>query len=420
MYVIEIWTCSSNLIKIILTSKMKKILILGAGILQLEVINKAKEAGIFTLVADGDHKAVGLTIGDKPVIVDILDFDAVLKMAIEERIDGVIHPCSEVAMHTMGYINDKMGLIGISLETAIRTTNKEKMREAFVSENAPSPFSKGAKTVKEALTIAHNISGDIIIKPSRSSGSRGVTHLPFNMKNDDDIISSFYHAIENSYENSVVIEEYICGPEFSVEIIIWNNNPVVIAITDKLTTGSPFFVELGHSQPSQFSKEVLSEIKEAAIFGCKSLKLDFCAAHVEIKLQNNKPYIIEIGARLGGDFISTDLVYLSTGIDMVAAAINISLGIEPDLTPKHSPQGAAIRYFTPKSGKISKLNMGTNTKVDSNIIKFGIYKKVGDYVSNVKSSLDRCGHVIAIGRNAEGAIFNAENILKNIIYEIEK
>jgi biotin carboxylase len=399
---------------------MKKLLILGAGILQVAVIKKAKEMGIYTIVVDGNPEAIGLLNANKPIVANILDQKAVLQIAEQEIVDGVIHPCSEVAMHTMGYINDKMYLNGIGLETAIRTTNKEKMRGAFASGNAPSPFSKGAKTVKDALSIAHDILGDIIIKPSRSSGSRGVTHLPLNMKKDEDIISSFYRAIENSFDNSVVIEEYIDGPEFSVEIVIWNNNPIVIAVTDKLTNGSPFFVELGHSQPSQFSMEVLNRIKEAAILGCKSLKLNYCTAHVEIKLQNNKPYLIEIGARLGGDFISTDLVYLSTGIDMVAAAINLSLGIEPDLIPKHSPQGAAIRYFIPKSGKISKLIVDKKAKVNLNIIQFDIYIKVGELVSNVKSSLDRSGHVITIGSNAEEAILNAEKVLNKIKYEIEE
>ncbi len=399
---------------------MKKLLILGAGILQVAVIKKAKEMGIYTIVVDGNPEAIGLLIANKPIVANILDQKAVLKIAEQEIVDGVIHPCSEVAMHTMGFINDIMNLNGIGLETAIRSTNKERMREAFELGNAPSPFSKAAKTLQDALIIAHNISGDIIIKPSRSSGSRGVTHLSFNMKNDEDVKSSFYRAIENSYDNSVIIEEYIDGPEFSVEIVIWNNKPHVLTITDKLTTGSPFFVELGHSQPSQFSIEVLSEIKDAAIFGCMSLKLDCCTAHVEIKLQNKKAYIIEIGARLGGDFISTELVHLSTGIDMVAAAINLALGIEPDLSPQHSPQGAAIRYFIPKSGKISKLIVGKKTKVNSNIIQIEIYKKVGEVVNDVKSSLDRSGHVIAIGRNAEEAILNAERVLNNIKYEIEE
>jgi len=330
----------------------------------------------------------------------------------------VIHSCSEVAMHTMGFINDMMGLSGIGLETAIKATNKEKMRQAFSVSNAPSPVSKGVATKEEALIKIKEFNGDIIVKPSRNSGSRGITYLHKN-PNERDIIAVFNRAIENSYDASVVIEEYIDGPEFSVEIIIWNDEPHVITVTDKITSGSPYFVELGHSQPSQYSIEELKLVKDAAISGCKALQLDWCAAHAEIKLRNNKAYIVEIGARLGGDFISSELVHLSTGIDMVAAAIHLALGIEPDLTPRHAPQGAAIRYFTPKQGKISKLSFNKKIKYNPHVYQLVVYKSVGDVLPEIKSSLDRSGHIITTGKNAKEAIVNAELVLNQIGYKIE-
>jgi biotin carboxylase len=398
---------------------MKKLLIIGAGILQVAVINKAKEMGIYTVVVDGNPDALGLAIADKPIVVNILNQEAVLIIAKEENVNGVIHPCSEVAMHTMGFINDTMGLSGIGLETAVKATNKEKMRQAFKAFKAPSPISKGAFSNIDALLIAKEIKGDIIVKPSRSSGSRGVTRLPENA-DESEIIAAFDRAIGNSYDRSIVIEEYIEGPEFSVEIVIWNKEPRVLAVTDKLTSGAPYFVELGHSQPSQYSKQELITIENAAIAGCNTLCLNWCVAHAEIKLQNGKPYLIEIGARLGGDFISTELVHLSTGIDMVAAAINLALGEIPDLTPKHDPQGAAIRYFTPTVGKLTKLDITNVTKENPQAYQFEIYKKIGDMIPEVKSSLDRSGHIITVGKDAQDAIINAEMILNRIEYVTEE
>ena len=217
----------------------------------------------------------------------------------------------------------------------------------------------------------------------------------------------------------MVIEEFIIGPEFSIEIIIWNNQIRVLTVTDKLTTDEPYFVELGHSQPSQFSKQDQKTIKDAAIMGCKALGLDWCAAHAEIKLMNKKPYIVEIGGRLGGDFISSELVHLSTGIDMVAAAINLALGIVPDLKPKHPAQGVAIRYFTPEPGKIINLVIHDAIKPDPNLYQMELYKSVGDILPEIKSSLDRSGHIIATGKNAHDAIQNAEQVLSRIEYKIE-
>jgi len=396
---------------------MKKLLIIGAGILQIAVIEKAKEKGIFTLVADGDPKAIGLAIADKPIVIDIVNPKALLGIALNEKIDGVIHPCSEVGMNTMGTINDIMGLSGIGLETAIRSTNKEKMRKAFELGNAPSPFSKTVTTFDEALSTVYELNGDTIFKPSRNSGSRGVTRLSHHSQIDE-YQFAFQRAIENSFDNSVVIEKYIEGPEFSVEISIWNNEPRVIAITDKLTSGSPYFVELGHSQPSQFSSQILFKIKKAAISGCKALGLDWCVAHAEIKLQDDTPYLMEIGARLGGDFISTQLVHLSTGVDFTSAAIDLALGLIPDLTPRHASQGAAIRYFTPQSGILTKLDVANEIMSNPNIFSIEIYRKVGDKIPVLKSSLDRSGHIIATGENAVQAIINAERGINQIIFEI--
>lgn len=396
---------------------MKKLLIIGAGILQVAVIKKAKEMGIFTLVADGNPNAMGLPLADKPIVANIVDPKALLSIALREKIDGVIHPCSEVAMAAVGTINDIMHLSGVGLEAAIRATNKEKMRKAFETGNAPSPFSKSAKTLNEAFEIINEINSDYIFKPSRNSGSRGVTRLNKNAI-DVDIRVAFQRAFDNSFDESVVIEKYIEGPEFSVEMAIWDNDPQVIAVTDKLTSGTPYFVELGHNQPSRHSDETLLKIKNAAIAGCRALELNWCVAHVEIKLQDDEPFIIEIGARLGGDFISTELVHLSTGIDFTAAAIDLALGIIPDLSPKHPQQGAAIRYFTPPAGLLKSINFPDELLFDTNIYAFEVYKNVGDIIPDLRSSLDRSGHVIATGENAYDAITNAENALNQIEFEI--
>lgn len=394
---------------------MKRLLILGAGILQIAVIKKAKELGIYTIVADGDANAKGLSLADIPLVVNITDPELVFNKINELHIDGVIHPCSEVAMNTMGYINDKLKLSGIGVNTAMIATNKRKMREAFKEGGAPSPESYSASSYDEFLSKLQMINGKAIVKPSRNSGSRGVSCI--NTKDNTELLSLYNNAINNSRDKSVVVEKFIDGPEFSVEIIIWNNKINIIAITDKLTTGEPHFIELGHSQPSLFSRKDQQLIIDAAIKGCKSLRLNNCVAHAEVKLQNNLPYIMEIGARLGGDFISTELVHLSTGIDMVRAAIDIALGISPDLSPKHNAQGAAIRYFTPSEGIINNIDISKCIK-GKDIYDFNIYVKNGQHVNAINSSSDRSGHVIATGINATEAIKNAENFIKNIKYTI--
>lgn len=393
---------------------MKRLMVLGAGILQVPVIKKAREMGVFVIAADDDPEAVGLKYADKCIVgKHLFNLEAMLAVARSEEIDGVIHPCSEVAMNTMGYINEKMGLPGIDLQTSLRATNKEKMRRAFERGGAPSPKSFGAVSFESAVLAARQIEGAIIVKPSRNSGSRGITKLPTGYS-ESELRIAVNRAINESRDRSAMIEQFVDGPEFSVEIIVWNKEVHVLQVTDKKTTEAPYFVELGHSQPSMFPTETVESVKRAAIMGVIALQVNNCACHAEVKVQNGQAYIMEIGARLGGDFISTELTHLSTGIDMVAAAINVALGEKPNLEPIAKPQGVAIRYFTPKPGKLVAIE-NKEALNDAHIYDAEIYHKVGDVIPEVKSSLDRSGHVIVIADTVKEAIDRAENMIKEVM-----
>lgn len=396
---------------------MIKLLVLGAGMLQLPVIKKAKDLGYYVIAADGNPDAIGLTYADKKLVVDITDEEIMLNLAKKEQINGVIHPCSEVAMNVMGRINEELKLKGISKATAIRATNKHLMRSAFESNGAPSPKSFCTNSVKEGYEILKEIEENAIIKPSRSSGSRGITKILPQIEYQD-FIPIFERSIKESRDSSVMIEEFIEGPEFSVEIIIWNGEVNVLQVTDKKTTGSPFFVELGHSQPSIYSTDIVKAVKEAAIKGVTALQLNNCAAHAEIKYHNGNPYIMEIGARLGGDFISTVLTQISTGIDMVAAAVNVALGIPPIFTPSGASKGVAIRYFTPRPGIVKKIHKN-QLELNEYIHDAEIYVKEGDVIKAIESSLDRSGHVIVTANNVKKAIQLAEDIVKKGVIEMK-
>ena len=394
----------------------KKLLVLAAGILQVPIIKRAHEMGYYVIAADGDPKACGLAYADKAICANITDEEVMLKIAREEQIDGVIHPCSEVSMSVMGRINDEMGLAGISREQAIRATNKHLMREAFEKGNAPSPKSILTESAEDAWNHLQNDFGtDAILKPSRNSGSRGIAKVHCDMKKED-FTKAYNTAFEESRDKSVLIEQFIEGPEFSIEIIVWNGMVNVLTVTDKKTTEAPHFVELGHNQPSCFPQEDVDKLKNAAIAGVKALGVNNCACHAEAKLMDGKAYLMEIGARMGGDFISTVLTPLSTGIDMVAAAIDCALGIEPDLTAKSAPQGVCIRYFCPKPGILKSVS---NTEVlnDTHVYEWEIYHKIDDVIPEVTSSLCRSGHVIVTEKIPQKAIALAEQLMNEVIFQ---
>ena len=392
--------------------KVKKLLVLAAGLLQIPVIRKARELGIYTIATDGDSAAPGLPLADKAVVADIVSEETMLALARREGIDGVIHPCSEVSMAVMGRINDELHLHGISRETALRATNKHLMREAFKAYGAPSPLSYCTADAEEGWRLFLSIGGKGILKPSRNSGSRGVAEIEPDI-DPESFSRLFLRAKNESRDASVMIEQFVEGPEFSVEIIVWKGCVYILQVTDKKTTEAPYFVELGHNQPSLFPDEVVSAVRDAAVKGVKALALDDCAAHAELKVQDGKPFLMEIGARLGGDFISTELTHLSTGVDMVGAAIQAALGIEPDLRPKSNRQGAAIRYWTPEAGKVFQIRHADVLSAED-VYDAKIYVKEGDTIPEVRSSLDRSGHVIVTAPTAGEAVARAEALIRNV------
>lgn len=395
---------------------MKKIMVLAAGLLQIDVIEKAKSMGYYVLAVDGNPKAPGFNVADKAICADIVNEETMLKIARDEHVDGVIHPCSEVSMAVMGRINDELGLSGISREQAICATNKHLMRKAFEKGNAPSPKSILAQDAEDAWSRLQNeFDTDAILKPSRNSGSRGIAKVSRNMDKGD-FIRAYDEALSESRDHSVLIEQFIEGSEFSIEMIVWQGDIHVLTVTDKKTTGAPHFVELGHNQPSCFSATDVETLTAAAVAGVRALGVNNCACHAEAKLMNGKAYLMEVGARLGGDFISTELTHLSTGIDMVAAAIDVALGVEPDLSAKEDPKGVCIRYFCPKPGKLVSIS---NTEVLNNphVYLWEIYPKEGDVIPAVTSSLCRSGHVIVTEKTPQKAIELAERLIESVKFE---
>lgn len=385
----------------------KTLLVLAAGPLQVPVIATARRMGLRVVAADGHPEAPGLLLADAAHVINITDPAACLDVARRERVDGVIHICSEVAMASLGRINQELGLAGPGPDTVVRATNKEQMRRAFEQGGAPSPRSIAVTTGGEALAAAAAIGGALIVKPSRNSGSRGITQIPVGSRADL-LLRAFEHAMGESRDRSALIEQYVEGPEFSVEALVWQGHIEILAVTDKLTTQAPHFVELGHSQPSQRTRPEIEAIRQAAVLGIRALGLDGCAAHAEIKLTSAGPFLMEIGARLGGDFITTELVPRSTGIDMVAAAIRLSLGEAPDLRPARAPHGAAIRYLAPRPGVVERIEGVATARACPGVTSVEVYVKPGDGVGIVDSSLARAGHVIAEGRDAAEAVANAE------------
>jgi len=366
---------------------MKKIVIIGASYLQIPLIKKAREMGIETHVFAWEQGATGKDFADFFYPISIIEKDQILDICKNIKPAGILSIASDLAMTTVNYIGEKFELICNSLKCNELTTNKFLMRNALHSARLPCPryFRLNQQSDIDKSKV---LKLPFIIKPTDRSGSRGVTKVT-DYKHFNDAIQS---AFTESINKEIIIEEFVEGREISVEMISWEGEHQFIACTDKVTTGSPGFVEIEHHQPAQLSKAILLKVIEIVKKSLKALNVSYGASHTELIITANEDiFLVEIGARMGGDHIGAKLVELSTGYDFVKAVIDVALGIPPEveLVSEHY---SGICFITPEPGEV--IQILDNTKLFSEITESEISVKPSDLVAELNESANRVGYYL--------------------------
>lgn len=319
----------------------KKVVIIGANDFQNPLILKAKELGYETHVFAWKDGSIGEKTADFFYPISIVEKEEILEKCREIKPDAILTIASDLATITVNYVASKLGLTCNSLECTEISTNKFKMRQAFKKANIPVPK---FEIVDENtnLDILNGMEYPLIVKPTDRSGSRAINKI---LKKEE-LSDAIKLAVENSFEKKAIVEEYIDGDEFSAESISFHGKHNFLTVTRKQTTGYPHFIETGHIEPAGLSEEIIEKIKSAILPALDSLKIENGASHAEFKItQNGDIRIIEIGARMGGDCIGSDLVKISTGYDYVKMVIDVALGKEPVLEKVSVPKIAVIKFI---------------------------------------------------------------------------
>lgn len=306
---------------------MKKLAVIGASYLQLPLVKKAKEMGLEVHCFAWEDGAVCKDVADFFYPISIVDKEDILDVCQKIGIDGICTIASDVAAPTVAYVANKMNLVGNDYEAAVRANNKYQMREAFMKAGVPCPkfFMVTPESLYDSdmLNSLRDFQYPVITKPSDRSGSLGVTKIIRHR----DFYPAVEFAMEKSFSHQAMVEEFIEGREISVEFISYNGVHYPLQITDKVTTGAPHFVELEHHQPSTLSDEMFTTMYEITKVALNALGLTNGASHAEYRItEDGQIAIMEIGGRMGGDFIGSDLVRLSTGYDFIKGVIEVALG----------------------------------------------------------------------------------------------
>lgn len=361
----------------------KKLAVIGGSYLQLPVVLKAREMGLEVHCFSWRDGAVCADHADHFYPISIIDKEDILARCQEAAIDGITTIASDTAVVTVNYVAAQMGLTANPDAYTATTTNKYLMRRCFAQNGIPSP--RFLRVGQGECCDLGSLQFPVIVKPTDRSGSRGVEKVLQPERLD----GAVRRAQGESFEQTAIVEEYVEGREISVESISFQGRHHILQITDKVTTGAPYFVELEHHQPSSLPADVLQRVRTIVEHALTALHIAFGAAHSELKITDEGDIrVIEIGARMGGDFIGSDLVRLSTGYDFLRGVIEVALGTfqEPQLNADHH---AGVYFLAEETRQL--LPVIEHWKDYPYIVEAGI---TDSQLRNITCSGDRSGYLI--------------------------
>ncbi|WP_302984351.1 acetyl-CoA carboxylase biotin carboxylase subunit family protein [uncultured Muribaculum sp.] len=362
---------------------MKKIAVIGGSYLQLPLVLKAKEIGHEVYCFAWLDGAVCRDYADKFYPISIVDKEEILNVCKSVGIDAVVTIASDLAVITVNYVAEKLGLVGNPVEFIDITTNKYAMRHALAAAAVPCPGFVRVKSGK--MPDISGLHFPLIVKPTDRSGSRGVEKID----SPEALDRALMRAAGESFVNEVIVEEYVEGREISVESISFGGKHYVLQITDKVTTGAPYFVELEHHQPSSLPDYVKVRVESVTRQALDALHIQNGASHSEFKIDaDGNICVIEIGARMGGDFIGSDLVRLSTGYDFLKGVILVALGAFEEPETGHLAYSGV--YFLSKETE-RLLPVMRDWKSHDEIVRCEI---MSDTLKEIHESADRNGYMI--------------------------
>ncbi|MGP1508303.1 MAG: ATP-grasp domain-containing protein [Sphaerochaeta sp.] len=320
----------------------KRLAILGANASISVLIRKAKSLGYETHVfawACGDP---GEKEADFFYPISLIDKELILQKCRKIGVCGVCSITSDFAAPVVAYVARGLGLPGNPEKTDIVARNKYEMRKAFQKYGGiycPKFAEVDDSFCDSAVT---GFQFPVIVKPTDRWSSKGITRV--DSKNELQKAVNF--AVSESIEKKAIIEEFMDGPEYSAECIVYEGEPTVLTFTKKNTTGFPHYIETGHTQPSDIPLREQEKIKEKVKRAIRALDITNSAAHAEFRiLKNGEIGFMEIGARMGGDCIGTDLTPISTGMDYTKMVIDVACGNAPDFTVFGDPQPISVRFI---------------------------------------------------------------------------
>lgn len=308
---------------------MKKLLILGAGTYQVDLIRKCKELGHeAVVVSPGNYP--GMKYADKVIDANIMDHEAVLEIARREKVDGIISDQTDMAVYSIAYACTELGLPGNDPEVAELFINKHLMREKCLALGLPSIPSASAADLQEAERYFYEFGAPCIIKPIDSAGSKGVTRI----NNAAELKEYYPECAGYSGSGEIIIEKFIVGKEFEVDSIALNGKIRTLMYADLDEFKIPnVFASMTRLYPSVADEKIIDKLLNYDLTMLNGFGLRQGLTHSEYIVEegSNEVYLIETALRGGGTFISSHISELQTGLNTAEFLIKMALGELKDI-----------------------------------------------------------------------------------------
>ncbi len=429
------------------------VLILGAGLMQKPAILSAKEEGFFVNVIDADPKAVAIPYADSFKQIDLKDKEGILSYAKElqaskEGLAAVFTAGTDFSA-SVSYVCQALGLPAHSYQAAINASVKTVMRQCFRDAGVPSPaFCKVSRenldkegTEKILSEILKKMDFPLVVKPVDNMGARGCRMV----RSLEEFQPAIKCAVECSRTGNAIVEEYMEGPEYSIDALVYNGSFTVTGFALRHIKYPPYFIEVGHTMPAILDKKTHDELISVFALGAKALGLSCGAAKADIKYTKKGPMIGEIAGRLSGGYMSGWTYPYASDLNLTKQGLLIAAGREPeallslrkpvDYTPSDLCKNAgkpyelyeveclrtsAERAWMSIPGKVEYIE---NIKTYSDRALFDVLPRatvsLGSQVDFPRNNVEKCGNVIAVSHSHEAAVMVAEDAVSDVFITLE-
>jgi biotin carboxylase len=370
----------------------QRLLVLGAGPAQIGLLRAAHERGLFVIAVDRDPAAPGFAYADKRAIVSTEDEPGVDRLARAENVDGIVSPGADWPVGVAARVAARLALPHpIDPATATLATTKPRQRERFAAAGVPQP-----------RLLDEPVAPSVVKAPDRQ-GQRGLTFV----RTEEELAPAIDAALAASRNGSFIVEEYVDGPEVTVQAVSVDGVFHPLLVTDRVTADPPAFgVALAHVFPCLTGTRSAVEAAGAAAV---ALGIRNGPTYTQIRVGEDGARVVELAARLGGGH-DAELCLAALGVDLNGLAISAALGEGPHadaLVAEPRVGGATTVLLTAEPGELEAIDGIDDAEVAPGVIRVRAYRRPGFIVEELRRGSDRVGAVQATGSSREEALERA-------------